>query len=443
MRKSSMTVAMVLTVVALLWVRLQPATGLGAQQDQQKPTYTLPEYNAFQACRAETNAQARVKCLDDFVAKFPQSTLMQYVYTLYYTTYNELKNYARTIEYADKYVALGDKVDVASRLQAIQTRIQLFPYALNIKAADANDQLTKERDAALLGAKLLGAFPKPANSTATDAQFAEQKKPGIAFFYVAVGFADFSLKDYEAAIQAYKTALSNNPNDAVTEYRLGLAYLQMTPPQSLDGFWALARAINQKIPDDAKVKDYLRKAMLNYEQLSCESLVDAQLSELLQLAMGSADRPATYTIPSTADLQKIAQSSTIVTLLNDLQAGGDKAKMTWLALCGLDFPEVAGKVIDVKPGTDFVELHMFTSASAEEMQAATTANMDVKVPGQPEAKNIQKEDGIRFSGTLSSYDPPPAFMLHWDKAKVNPEDISAAAPGKHTPHKVPPKNPGT
>jgi hypothetical protein len=130
-------------------------------------------------------------------------------------------------------------------------------------------------------------------------------------------------------------------------------------------------------------------------------------------------------------------------VLTDLKAGGDKAKTTWLAICGAEFPEVVGKVIEVKPGTDFVELMLYTGATPEEIQAATTANLDVKVVGQPEASRLQKDDGVRFSGTLASYDPDPAFMLHWDKAKINPEDIPAEKGGtKHAPHKVPPK-PGT
>jgi len=49
--------------------------------------------------------------------------------------------------------------------------------------------------------------------------------------------------------------------------------------------------------------------------------------------------------------------------------------------------------------------------------------MEVKVVGQPDAAHVSKEVPVRFTGTLVSYDPPPNFMLHWDKAKVNPEDI--------------------
>ena len=351
------------------------------------------------------------------------------MYQLYIKTYTDLKNYPKAIEYADKVMALGDKVDAGGKLQALQARCQVFPYAYNSKAADAADQLAKERDAAQQGAKLLADFPKPAGATMTDEQFAEQKKPGIAFFQNWAGFACQQLKDYPCAVAAFKAVLALTPTDAVASYRLGVAYLEMKPPQSLDGFWALGRAINLKIPDSDKIKDYLRRQILAYEQPGCDALADAQLNELLQLSANAPDRPATYTIPSADDLNKIRTSSNILTVLADLKAGGDKAKMTWLALCGAEFPEVVGKIIDVSSGADFVELKLYTGATPEEIQAATTANLDVKVVGQPEASRLQKDDGVRFSGTLSSFDPDPNFMLHWDKAKVNAEDIPATKGG--------------
>jgi tetratricopeptide (TPR) repeat protein len=440
MRKSFAMIGAFLTILGMLCLSVGPVAAQD-QQDQNKPApYTMPEYNGFQACHAETNAQMRAKCLDDFVAKFPNSTLMPYVLQLYYTTYNELKNYPKTIEYADKLVALGDKIDVGIRLQALYTRALAFAYAFSEKASDATDQLNKARAAALDGLKLInGITTKPAN--VTDDQFAQQKNALIVLFNYTAGSASYTLKDYPSAIQYFKAALAVNPADAITNYRLGLAYLQSTPPQSLDGFWSLARAVDLKIADDAKIKSYLRTKIFDYEQPGCDPQVDAQLAELLQLAANSPDRPATYTIPSADDLKKIQASSNILTVLTDLKAGGDKAKMTWLAICGAEFPEVAGKVIDVTPGTDSVELHIVTGATAEEIEAATAPNLDVKVVGQPEAARLQKDDGVRFSGTIASYDPDPTFMLHWDKAKINPEDIPAEK-GKHTPHKAAPKTPG-
>src|ERR1700678_4408973 len=115
----------------------RPAAANGLQQDQGKTSYTIPEYNAFQAARAETNAQNRIKLLDDFVTKFPNSTLMPYVVQLYMSTYNELKDYPKVIETADKINAMGDKVDAGVRRQALQTRVQAFSVSLNPKAPDA------------------------------------------------------------------------------------------------------------------------------------------------------------------------------------------------------------------------------------------------------------------------------------------------------------------
>jgi hypothetical protein len=411
------------------------------QQDSSKQPYTLAEYNAFQAANAEQKPDARVKLLDDFVAKYPSSTLMQYVFALYYPSYYQLKNYPKALDYADKLIAMGDKADASSRVGAIQARVELFPLVYNAKAPDAHDQLIKERDAAQLGLKLLKDIQKPKDSPQTDAQFADTViKPYTISFNGAVGFADLQLKDYPAAADGFKAVLAAKSDDAVSWYRLGVSYLEQKPPQALDGFWALAKAINLKIQSDAQIKDYLRRQILVYEQPGCDSLVDAQLNELLQLAAGATDRPATYTIPSADDLNKIRQSSNILTVLTDLKAGGDKAKLTWLAICGAEFPEVVGKVLEVKPATDSVEILLYTGATPEEIEAATTSNLDVKVIGQPEASRLQKGDGVRFSGTLVSYDPDPAFMLHWDKAKVNPEDIPAEK-GTHTPHKVAPKKP--
>ena len=57
---------------------------------------------------------------------------------------------------------------------------------------------------------------------------------------------------------------------------------------------------------------------------------------------------------------------------------------------------------------------------------------------------MEKGNSVRFTGTLESYDPDPAFMLHWDKAKVNEEDLpkDKASPAKKPVAKKPaPKKP--
>jgi hypothetical protein len=167
------------------------------------------------------------------------------------------------------------------------------------------------------------------------------------------------------------------------------------------------------------------------------------MNEMIQLAANSSERPATYTFPSSEDLNKVRQASTILTVLTDLKGGGDKAKLTWLTLCGAEFPEVVGKIIDVSTDGTVVEFKVFTGATEEEMQSASTANMDVKVEGHPESARLQKDDFIRFSGTLASYDPEP-FLLHWEKVKVDPTIIpmEKAAPGAKRPKRPISRKPG-
>ena len=485
------------------------------EQGQKKTPYTLAEYNAYQAAQGQTDPQARIQALDDFVNKFPNSALMPLVYQLYYTTYNQMKNYPKVIEYTDKYMAVpDDKILLipgtskekltGDRLQALYFRAVAFNQSFNASDPNATEELTKARQSALDGLKLLDEIPKPANMT--DEQFAQQKKqPAVLFNYTAASAA-FQLKDYNAAIASYKAELaaSGNPTDqnaAIVYYHMGIAYLTLasqqpkpqgqtasppngtppaTPPATgstaapatstapqpgtdlyMDGFWNLARSVALKGPGEAQMRSYLRAQMFNYEQPACGNLLDDQMNELIQLAGTQADRPATYSIPSAADLAKVLQGSNLLSILSDLQGGGDKAKMTWLAVCGQEIPNVYGKIIDMTPGTDSIDFKVFTAATGQEIQAGTTANLDVMVytsapaagatpatganagqtqsqtppPVQAEAARLKKGDPIKFTGTLVKYDTQP-FLLYFDKCQVDPSVIPAAtkAPARRPRH---------
>jgi hypothetical protein len=77
------------------------------------------------------------------------------------------------------------------------------------------------------------------------------------------------------------------------------------------------------------------------------------------------------------------------------------------------------------------------------MDAATTPNMELHVAMQPDAKRLQKDDAVRFTGTLKDYQPSP-FLLTWDNAKINPEDLqpAPAGGGKRPARTAAPKKPG-
>ena len=112
-------------------------------------TYTLPEYNALQAAQAEKDMAARIKELDDFVAKFPASTLMQYIYQLYYQTYYQMKNYPKAVEYTDKLLALGDKADLPIRVSGDSSSRAIIPAGVSMPrqpTARPTDENRSERE---------------------------------------------------------------------------------------------------------------------------------------------------------------------------------------------------------------------------------------------------------------------------------------------------------
>jgi hypothetical protein len=251
-----------------------------------------------------------------------------------------------------------------------------------------------------------------------------------------MGFASLQLKDFKAAIEPLKASLALEPKQPVATYRLGQAYLQTNPPQSLDGFWALGRAIALKIPSEASVQKFLRAQMINYQLPSCENQIDPQVKELLALAAASPDRPAGYTIPSAADLAKAREAANIQTVLADLKAGGDKGKITWLAVCSGEFPEAIAKAYEVVPGanpeTDPIVVKAFVGTTQEEIDASTAPNSELKIVGQPAAARLEKDGVFRFGGALVEYTPDP-YQIKWEKVKVNAEDIpeEKKAPAKH------------
>ena len=405
------------------------------------PQATRAEYDALTAEKAATDPQQKVKMLDDFVAKYPNSPYIPQglIYTDYYTAYFALKNYPQTLVYVDKVLALSG----LQRLPALFARAQAYAAGSSDPALQTPDAYTKARDASALGMDALNQLAKPASLT--DDAFATAKKTYAFLFDSVAGLANTGLKDYKAAADSYRAALAvdADPKDAVTHFRLGGADLQQMPMNTDEGFWELARAIALGIPGDAQVRTYLRSKIQQYQQIvACDKLLDDEVTQLVTLAGSTADRPASLGIPSGDDLMKASNDT--ANFISWLQEGSDHGKVMWLAACGQQYPGVVVRVMEIVSGDgDNVTLRVYRPAAADpdaatkEMDAATAPNMEVHVVGQPEVKKLSKDDELRFTGTVSGYQQSP-FLLTWDNAMVNADDLKdlltpATTPGARKP----------
>jgi hypothetical protein len=396
--------------------------------------YNREEYDRWMACRTEKVPEQKVKCLDEFVAKSPgaAAALAPYIASDYMHAYLDVKDWPKTIEAADKLLQFGEKISADDQMTARVARAVAFLQGA--AQMQTPEKLKAARDSARQGLKDNAGAKKPDGASQADWDALTRQRS--LYFASAIATASDGLKDYPGIVEAYKALAALEPNEPSYWYKIGRAYLAMTPPQTLDGFWAISRSVSLKGPNEATIHDYLRKLVINYQQAACDKLVDDEVNQMITLAAGAPDRPATFTLYSADDLNK-ARTDT-ANFIPYLREGGEHGKLMWLAVCGLDYPEIVTKLIaiDAPEGAPAV-LHTFTGVTGDETKDGTAADMEVKLDGsQPDAKRLVVNDELRFGATLAAYDQTH-FMLHWEKGKVNPEDIPAETGKKPAPKKKP------
>src|SRR5207245_2765657 len=132
-----------------------------------------------------------------------------------------------------------------------------------------------------------------------------------------------------------------------------------------------------KKPDNMSDEDFKKQKqqpaiLFNYTAgnaaMTLKNYPAAELNELLQLAGSSPERPEGYKLASAADISAAQKDMTIASVITDLKTPGDKSKLTWLAACGLEFPGVPGKAIEIVPGSDAVVLKIGFVTSDEDLE---------------------------------------------------------------------------
>jgi hypothetical protein len=146
------------------------------------------EYADYEAAVEEPDPQLRIKCLDDFVIKYPSSELMLSVFHEYIGTYHSLKDYTQAASYADKLLALMKKPDVETRLLDFMARGQAICFAATYGPVQTFEDRTRAKQTATEGLRALGQWRKPNNMTPDE--FAEYKVKIASLFNSVANLAE-------------------------------------------------------------------------------------------------------------------------------------------------------------------------------------------------------------------------------------------------------------
>jgi hypothetical protein len=163
-----------LFAIALLGMVFALVSGIAlttAHAQSSAPPQT--ESDAFRSVQSD-------KDLDDFVTKYPNSALIPSAYRAHYVKNLQQRNYSQALLYLDKLLALGERIDTSTRLEALIARAQAYTLGCRDEALRTPSAYTSARDAATEGQHTLSEWEKPPNMT--DQQFDAQKKSTAALF---------------------------------------------------------------------------------------------------------------------------------------------------------------------------------------------------------------------------------------------------------------------
>jgi hypothetical protein len=192
MKPPNITFPKSLVITVLSFVLVVSAVVVHAAA-QNKTQYTLDEYNAFQALNMERNAAAKIKLLDDFAAKFPNSSLMPEIYAAYYRTYFSLQDYPHTVAYVDKLLAVAHDVGPNNtRLFALVARATAYATDCDDSVFKTPEASAKAADAAAEGLQALRQLPTPPG--VGDEEFASVKTHLEQIFNSSAGIAASRVK---------------------------------------------------------------------------------------------------------------------------------------------------------------------------------------------------------------------------------------------------------
>jgi hypothetical protein len=405
----------------------QPATpttqsGAPGQPQQKKEIKDPAEYNAYVGAVQQQDPAAKISGLEAFLTQYPNSVMKQDALEILMGAYQQTGNQQKMMDTAQKLLQ-ADPNNVRA--------LALLTYTLRARAlgggTSAQQDLAQAKQYGERGLQALPSFNKPEGMS--DSDFQKLKDQMSVIFNSAVGQGALQEKDYATASKSLRVAVTANPNDFSLVYPLALAYLQSTPPDSLNGIWYATRAsIVAPAQYQASIEKYAKSQYVKYHG------GDDGWTGLVAQAKGSPNPPSGFTIkpaPTPAeqaanlingktpdDIKKLSFGEWELVLSAGDQSAQDKV---WTVIKGQPL-QMEGQVIKVSP----TELQIAASQDdIDQKRADIVLTMNAAIP----ARLMPKEGAtLDFEGTPASYTPSP-FVMTMEKGQL----LTKAAPPTRRP----------
>jgi len=287
MKTSLMAVVLGMAGLATAQMSSQPATPSPAAQpaaQSSAPVIKDPaEYNAYVSAVQQQDPAAKISGLEAFLVQYPNSVVKKDALEALMGAYQQTNNPAKMSDAAKKLLDVD-----ACNVRALA----LLAYTARIQAQGGQDPQNNLAAAKQYGQKGIDCLPNFAKPDGTsDADFQKLKGQMSVIFNAGVGVAAYQDKDYATAAKALRVAVDATPTDFSLVYPLALAYLQSTPPDSINGIWFASRAAAVAPAQyTASIEKYAKAQYMKYHG------GDDGWADVLAQAKANPTQPAGFTI---------------------------------------------------------------------------------------------------------------------------------------------------
>lgn len=428
--------ASLLSAAALIPFAIQPAFGQAAPAGQAtapgggQVQMSQEEYAKYNAAVTATTPQAKAQAFEDYLKAYPNSAVKQDVLNQLIYLYSSQNDEAKTLDAADRMLALDP-----NNIRALTLEVYYRRADADKLTDPAAKQAALDKVATYANTGLNATKPKDMS----DADFDAMKKAAAPTFESAIADDDIAKKDNADAIKELKTEI--DANEPLTEkpspvlqdvYILAQAYYTSTPPDYLNCAWYATRAANfAPEPYKTQISQLATYCYTKYHGSkdgydAMQTAVKTNVDPPAGFTVTPAPKPediVSNLISTTPDLATLALSDKEFVLTYGQPADADKV-----------FDTIKGKAVEI-PGAVVVaatpdQLQVAVSDDAKQAQPKPVADFTFNMK-EPLKTVPNVGDTITLDGTYASYTQKPLMITMSDASVVTPKKAAPARPATH------------